>query len=86
MDSRKPLARVSSEKYRPHTVKFPDSLWAEFTEQALAEGQQNISTYVRDCALIGKDYRKRDLLLGVSRGMTGITARTAGNTTGRTAG
>lgn len=33
---RKPLARMTSEKYRPRTVKMPDSLWERFTAAALA--------------------------------------------------
>lgn len=82
--TRKPLARA--EKYRPRTVKMTDSLWARFTESALAEGQANISTFVRDCAVIGMEYRERDRVFGTHRGMTGNPAAPAGNTVRRTAG
>lgn len=83
---RRPLAKSASEKHRPHTVKMVDSLWARFTKAALFEGQQNISTFVRDCALIGLEYRERDQVFGAHRGRTGITARAAGTPFGRTAG
>ena len=88
MDPRKPLARA--EKYRARTVKMPDSLWARFTAAALAEGEANISTYIRGCAVIGLEYRERDRVFGTTRGMTGMTAGQSltmgGHPRGRTAG
>lgn len=56
---RKPLARAP-ERFHARTIKMPDSLWARFTAAALAEGEINISTYIRSCALIGLEYRERD--------------------------
>jgi hypothetical protein len=82
---RKPLAKIS-EKYRPRTVKMPDSLWARFTDAALAEGESSISTFVRGCAVIGLEYRERDRIIGTHRGPTGHPGLGAGNTLGRTAG
>lgn len=82
---RKPLARAS-EKYRPRTVKMPDSLWARFTAAALAEGELNISTFFRACAVIGLEYRERDRIIGAYSGKTGTTALPPGNTRRMTAG
>lgn len=82
---RKPLARAS-EKYHAHTVKMPDSLWQRFTNAAISEGESNISTFVRSCAVIGLEYRERDQAFGAYRRMTGITARAGGNPRGITNG
>ena len=87
MDTRKPLARISTnEKYRPRTVKMPDSLWARFTDAALAEGESTISAFVRGCAVIGLEYRERERAFGTYGRKPGNTAFGAGNTAGRTGG
>lgn len=86
---RRPLSRMS-EKYRPRTVKMPDSLWTRFTDAALAEGESSISTFVRGCAVIGLEYRERDRVMGTHRGMPGMTSGNPGvggsHTASRTAG
>ena len=82
---RRPLAKMS-EKYRPRTVKMPDSLWARFTNAALADGELSISTFVRGCAVIGLEYRERDQAFGTYRGKPGITGNGRGTTHGITAG
>lgn len=84
---RKPLARAGSgEKYRARTVKMPDSLWERFTAAAIAEGDSNISTFVRGCAVIGLEYRERDHAFGTYGRMPGHPGAPAGHPTRRTAG
>lgn len=88
LTDRMPLAHTPARegKYRPRTVKMPDEMYARFTDAALSRGQQNISTFVRDCALIGLDYIERDTLIGAHRGTTGMTAGNPGNRPGNTSG
>lgn len=85
MDSaRKPLNKVASQKYRPRTVKMPDSLWDRFTAAALAEGESSISTFVRGCAFIGLEYRERERAFGTYGRRPGNPGVGRGNTSGRT--
>lgn len=84
MNERKPLARA--EKYRARTVKMPDSLWREFTAAALAEGEQNISTFIRACAITGLEHRRLNQAFGAYRGRPGMPGNPNGSTYGRTAG
>lgn len=79
---RRPLARMP-EKFHPHTVKMPDSLWARFTAAALAEGELNISSFVRECAIVGLEYRERDQHF---RSIPPDARYARGNPPGRTAG
>lgn len=83
--ARKPLSRVPR-KYRARTVKMTDEQYERFTSAALAEGDLNISGFIRSCAFIGLEYRERDRVFSAHRGGTGNTARAAGNTRGITAG
>lgn len=74
---RRPLARA--EKYRARTVKMPDSLYARFTAAAVAEGESNVTTYIRGCAVIGLEYRERERAFGTYSGRPGNPAPAAGN-------
>lgn len=69
---RRPLARMNAEKYRPRTVKMPDSLWTRFAVQAVAEGELSVSTFVRCLAFIELERRERERAFGTYSGRPGM--------------
>lgn len=78
------VVRANNEKYKARTVKMPDSMYERFTEQALSEGDQNISGFIRDCAFTELERRERERSFGQYSRNTGNPRRSAGITRGST--
>jgi hypothetical protein len=73
LEPRKPLAKVlASEKFKPRSIRFPDSLWARFQAAARAAGRTDLSAFFRECAVIGLDRLEFERAFEIHRRRTGI--------------
>ena len=73
--ARKPLAKVlASEKFKPRSIRFPDSLWARFAAAAMAAGRSDVSAFLRECAVIGLDRMEFERAFQSHQRVTGMTA------------
>jgi hypothetical protein len=80
---RKALAKIlTSEKFEPHSIRFPASLWARFIAAGLAEGRFDVTGFVRECAVIGLDRREFERAFQSHRRSTGNTGVTRAGGTG----
>lgn len=57
MDARKPLAPSESrESRKPFSIRLTPAELAMFTAAAIAGGQSQVSTYIRECAIAGHSF------------------------------